>query len=84
MRGGVDQPRGVEAYDYAEEDPPEHQRPPAHGQQDEAEHLGLVSMKERAQMINGVCRINSEPGKGTKIEVSIPLGSLAQRSENGR
>ena len=53
-------------------------------QKDEAEHLGLVSMRERAQMINGVCKIESELGKGTSVEVRIPLASLAQRSEDGK
>lgn len=53
-------------------------------QKDEAQHLGLVSMRERAQMINGVCTIESQLGKGTSIEVRIPLASLAQRSEDGR
>jgi len=53
-------------------------------QKDEAEHLGLVSMQERAQMINGVCKIESELGKGTSVEVRIPLVSLAQRSEDGK
>lgn len=53
-------------------------------QQDESEHLGLVSMQERAQMINGVCKIESEPGKGTKVEVCIPLASFEQRSEHGK
>jgi signal transduction histidine kinase/CHASE3 domain sensor protein len=53
-------------------------------QKDEAEHLGLVSMQERAQMINGVCQIESEVGKGTRIEVQIPLASLAPRSKHGK
>ena len=53
-------------------------------QKDEAEHLGLVSMQERAQMINGVCKIESQLGKGTSVEVRIPLTSLAQRSEDGK
>ncbi len=53
-------------------------------QQDEAEHLGLVSMQERAQMINGVCKIESELGRGTRVEVDIPLDSLVQRSRDGR
>jgi signal transduction histidine kinase len=53
-------------------------------QQDEAEHLGLVSMKERAQMINGVCSIESTLARGTTVEVRIPLASLAPRSENGK
>lgn len=53
-------------------------------QKDEAEHLGLVSMQERSQMINGVCKIESELGKGTSVEVQIPLTSLVQRSEDGK
>ncbi len=53
-------------------------------QKDEAEHLGLVSMQERAQMINGVCKIESQVGKGTRVEVRIPLASVAQRSEDGK
>ncbi|MBI5354746.1 MAG: HAMP domain-containing protein [Chloroflexi bacterium] len=53
-------------------------------QKDEAEHLGLVSLQERAQMINGVCKIKSRQGEGTSVEVLIPLASLAQRSEDGK
>ena len=37
--------------------------------------LGLLSMKERAELLNGTCRIESVPGKGTKIRVEIPLES---------
>ena len=53
-------------------------------EKDEARHLGLVSMEERAQMINGVCTIQSEVGKGTRVEVSIPLEYLTPRSEHGK
>lgn len=53
-------------------------------QQDEAEHLGLVSMQERTQMIGGVCKIESQPGSGTRVDVSIPLASLSQRNQNGK
>ncbi|RPJ26021.1 MAG: HAMP domain-containing protein [Chloroflexi bacterium] len=53
-------------------------------QQDEAEHLGLVSMQERTQMIGGVCKIESQPGRGTRVDVSIPLASLSQRSQDGK
>jgi len=53
-------------------------------QQDEAEHLGLVSMQERAEMINGVCKIESELGQGTRVEVNIPMEALTQRSRDGR
>jgi signal transduction histidine kinase len=51
---------------------------------DETDHLGLVSMQERAQMINGACKIISQPGQGTSVEVCIPLESLMKRSRDGK
>jgi signal transduction histidine kinase len=36
-------------------------------------HIGLVAMRERAQLAGGWCRIESEPGAGTKIEFWVPL-----------
>jgi signal transduction histidine kinase len=36
-------------------------------------HIGLVAMRERAQLAGGWCRIESEPGTGTKIEFWVPL-----------
>ncbi|HYA16202.1 MAG TPA: PAS domain S-box protein [Bryobacteraceae bacterium] len=35
--------------------------------------LGLISMEERVRMVNGVFRIDSHPGKGTRVEVRVPL-----------
>ena len=35
-------------------------------------HSGLQNMRKRAQLINGNCDIQSEPGKGTKIKLSVP------------
>ena len=35
--------------------------------------LGLISMAQRAQSIGGVFEIRSDPGRGTRIHVSIPL-----------
>jgi len=35
-------------------------------------HLGLLAMKERAQLMGGWCRIVSEPGAGAKIEFWVP------------
>ena len=49
---------------------------------DDLSHLGLVSMQERAEMLGGSCRIQSEKGEGTTITVIIPLTALAERSEN--
>ena len=36
-------------------------------------HIGLVALRERAQLAGGWCRIESEPGAGTKIEFWVPL-----------
>ena len=35
--------------------------------------LGLISMRERVQMINGDFHIESEPGQGTTIHVRAPV-----------
>jgi signal transduction histidine kinase len=35
-------------------------------------HSGLKNMRKRAQLIKGNCEIFTEPGKGTKIKLSVP------------
>jgi PAS domain S-box-containing protein len=35
--------------------------------------LGLVSMQERVNLVNGTFSIDSQPGKGTRIFASVPL-----------
>jgi two-component system NarL family sensor kinase len=37
------------------------------------EHYGLVGMNERARLLGGTFRLESEPGEGTRIVVDIPL-----------
>ena len=37
--------------------------------------LGLVSMRERLQMLGGTIVINSRPGEGTRIDVRLPLNT---------
>jgi signal transduction histidine kinase len=37
-------------------------------------HLGLTSMRERAQAAGGTCTIASSPGAGTTVRVEVPLG----------
>lgn len=39
----------------------------------EAEGLGFVSLRERARMLNGECRVQSHPGQGTIVHVKVPL-----------
>jgi PAS domain S-box-containing protein len=36
-------------------------------------HLGLVGMKERVDILGGELQIDSRPGHGTRIRISIPL-----------
>ena len=36
-------------------------------------HLGLTSISERVQALGGQLRVNSQPGKGTRLEVKFPL-----------
>ena len=40
--------------------------------------LGLVNMRERAEMINGVVRIDSSEGRGTRVMIYIPLTEAAR------
>lgn len=35
-------------------------------------HLGLTSMRERAELLGGWCRVSSEPGTGTTVEFWVP------------
>jgi PAS domain S-box-containing protein len=39
--------------------------------------LGLVSMTERVQLLGGTLRVQSKPGKGTKVVARISLGSVS-------
>jgi len=36
-------------------------------------HMGLSIMKERAAQLNGTVRISTAPGRGTVVEIDIPL-----------
>jgi signal transduction histidine kinase len=38
-------------------------------------HLGLVSMRERAESLGGQFRIESTPGRGTRAIATLPLGN---------
>lgn len=35
--------------------------------------LGMVNLRERAELVNGLFQMDSAPGKGTKVQVYIPL-----------
>jgi two-component system sensor histidine kinase DegS len=34
---------------------------------------GLFAMKERVRLVGGACRVESQPGRGTKVIVKVPL-----------
>ena len=42
-----------------------------------ARGLGIHSMRERAAVLKGTFTIDSAPGRGTRVEVEIPLGTEA-------
>ncbi|GAP08917.1 histidine kinase [Bellilinea caldifistulae] len=39
--------------------------------------LGMINLRERAEMINAVLRVHSAPGKGTRVQAIIPLDEAA-------
>lgn len=44
--------------------------------------LGLTSMGERAQMLGGSLAMESVPGKGTRVQVSLPFTEPAEREQD--
>jgi two-component system NarL family sensor kinase len=38
--------------------------------------LGLSSMRERARLLGGRCQVTSHPGRGTRVEVSLPCAQV--------
>jgi signal transduction histidine kinase len=47
-------------------------------------HLGLVLIKERAELAGGWCRIESCPGTGTTVEFWVPLAESFAEPGAGR
>lgn len=41
--------------------------------QRKGDHFGLLSMRERAELLQGTWRLSSEPGQGTRISVRVPI-----------
>ena len=40
---------------------------------------GLAHMAERASLLGGTCSVESSPGEGTRVEVSLPAGGAPAR-----
>lgn len=43
-------------------------------------NLGLVGMTERVEILGGVLNLESEPGRGTRIRIALPLAAPAARA----
>jgi len=41
-------------------------------------HYGLLNIRERAQRIGGTASVDSSPGKGTRVFLSVPLNGSAE------
>jgi two-component system, NarL family, sensor histidine kinase UhpB len=48
---------------------------------DKKKTYGLLGMHERVKLLGGSLDISSAPGKGTRIEASIPLGGTSREQE---
>jgi signal transduction histidine kinase len=46
-------------------------------------NLGLLGMRERVQLLGGSLAIDSQPRRGTRIRVSLPLGETAAARQTG-
>jgi signal transduction histidine kinase len=40
---------------------------------DQRGSLGMINLRERTELVNGLLNIDSAPGRGTRIQVYIPL-----------
>jgi PAS domain S-box-containing protein len=45
--------------------------------------LGLISMRERLQMVDGVLEVRAHPGRGTRISARVPLQRAEMRAKAG-
>jgi signal transduction histidine kinase len=47
--------------------------------------LGMVNLRERTELVNGLLNIDSAPGNGTRVQVYIPLSEeAADRLHHGK
>ncbi|RPI97515.1 MAG: hypothetical protein EHM39_09375, partial [Chloroflexi bacterium] len=45
---------------------------------DQRGSLGMVNMRERAELVEGTLRIQSAPGRGTKITILLPIHGIGK------
>jgi two-component system sensor histidine kinase UhpB len=53
----------------------------AAGEAISSQHLGLLGMQERAELVGGKVTVESVPGKGTRLQVFVPLPAEVERDE---
>ena len=46
---------------------------------DERGSLGMINLRERTELLGGQLRIESAPGKGTRVTLLVPLKDIAPR-----
>ena len=44
-----------------------------HRSYDNRGSLGMVNLRERSELVTGLLNLDSAPGKGTRVQVYIPL-----------
>lgn len=47
------------------------------------QHFGLVAMRERARLVGGTLAIDSTPGRGTRVAITIPLPAPVDDAPSG-
>ncbi|HLF72898.1 MAG TPA: GAF domain-containing sensor histidine kinase [Anaerolineales bacterium] len=47
---------------------------------DQRGSLGMINLRERSELVNGLLNVDSAPGKGTRVQVYIPLTEEAADS----
>ncbi len=50
--------------------------------QQDMQHWGLVNMRERAEALGGKFQIESEPGKGARLQVKIPIQAEEENDQS--
>jgi two-component system, NarL family, sensor histidine kinase UhpB len=53
----------------------------AAGEAVSSQHLGLLGMQERAELVGGKVTVESVPGKGTRLQVFVPLPAEVECDE---
>lgn len=48
------------------------------------QRLGLLGIRERAELVGGEVTVDSVPGRGTRLEVHIPLDGIGRARDNGK